>query len=709
MEPIVPIATEFYSKENAKISHTDMYQLLDNEEDESVILRRGTNFIFAIRFDRDFMPEQDVVRVRFAIGPTPNISKGTRVILPISAKKRHLPKELNYWSICLQSIQGNVITVQVNISPYAPIGIWKCSLQTNIAGTKGRRVDYDIPHDIYVLFNPWCPLDGVYMENEVERQEYVLNESGKIWCGTFKQPTGKHWVFGQFNESVLPASIFLLEKSELPHSQRGNPVLVTRSLSALINSRDDNGLLEGCWDGVYANGTSPFSWTGSFAIMEEYLLSGGKPVKYGQCWVFSGTTVTICRSLGIPCRSTTNYVSAHDTDCSMTIDKYFDIFGNLITDSELINCADKCWNFHVWNDVWMARPDLPPGYGGWQVIDATPQETSDRVYRCGPASVSAIKKGEVGFLYDTPFVFSEVNADVVHFKEDEDSESGFTKSSLNKYHVGRKIVTKHVGPTDHNGDSDMYDITDDFKNRENTREERMAVLNAIRGVPAAQNIYDLPLEDSNDVFLDLVDIDAVPIGQSFDVTVIIENKSAEERNVSMVLNASSVLYNGIMAKEIKKARKIIKVLPGARETFKVTVQPEDYLDKLVEQGLIKIYALATVDETKQTWSEEDDFTMTLPTVTINLPEVVGVNEACDVQFSFTNPLNMPLTQCTYTIEGPGLQMPKSHKYRTVMPQETVTLQHTFKAKKAGERNIVISFTSSEIRNINASKSIRIQN
>lgn len=25
----------------------------------------------------------------------------------------------------------------------------------------------------------------------------------------------------------------------------------------------------------------------------------------------------------------------------------------------------------------MSRPDLPPGFGGWQVVDATPQETSD--------------------------------------------------------------------------------------------------------------------------------------------------------------------------------------------------------------------------------------------------------------------------------------------------------------------------------------------
>ena len=38
---------------------------------------------------------------------------------------------------------------------------------------------------------------------------------------------------------------------------------------------------------------------------------------------------------------------------------------------------DSIWNFHVWNDVWMARKDLPEGFGGWQAIDATPQEASE--------------------------------------------------------------------------------------------------------------------------------------------------------------------------------------------------------------------------------------------------------------------------------------------------------------------------------------------
>ena len=85
----------------------------------------------------------------------------------------------------------------------------------------------------------------------------------------------------------------------------------------------------------------------------------------------------VCRALGLPCRSVTNFVSAHDTNASLTIDKFFSGDGRQLTSKDDPEFgADSIWNFHVWNDVWMARPDLPKGYGGWQAIDATPQELS---------------------------------------------------------------------------------------------------------------------------------------------------------------------------------------------------------------------------------------------------------------------------------------------------------------------------------------------
>ena len=83
-------------------------------------------------------------------------------------------------------------------------------------------------------------------------------------------------------------------------------------------------------------------------------------------------------NLGIPCRCITNYISAHDTDGSLSVDKFFDSDGDTLGTGSNLGRQDSVWNFHVWNEVWMRRPDLTESfYAGWQVIDATPQEASD--------------------------------------------------------------------------------------------------------------------------------------------------------------------------------------------------------------------------------------------------------------------------------------------------------------------------------------------
>lgn len=64
------------------------------------------------------------------------------------------------------------------------------------------------------------------------------------------------------------------------------------------------------------------------------------------------------------------------------------------------------------------------------------------VYCCGPIPVRAIKEGELTFKYDAPFVFAEVNADVLTFMERKDgSTSKVTTTAV----VGQKISTKRVG------------------------------------------------------------------------------------------------------------------------------------------------------------------------------------------------------------------------------------------------------------------------
>lgn len=67
--------------------------------------------------------------------------------------------------------------------------------------------------------------------------------------------------------------------------------MVTRTISRMTNMNDDDGILEGRWDGEYQDGTAPAAWTGSVAILQEFL-DTHTSVKYGQCWVFSAVVTT---------------------------------------------------------------------------------------------------------------------------------------------------------------------------------------------------------------------------------------------------------------------------------------------------------------------------------------------------------------------------------------------------------------------------------
>lgn len=65
------------------------------------------------------------------------------------------------------------------------------------------------------------------------------------------------------------------------------------------------------------------------------------------------------------------------------------------------------------------------------------------VFRCGPASVTAIREGDVHLAHDGPFVFAEVNADYVTWLWHEDESRERVYSDTKK--IGRCLSTKAVG------------------------------------------------------------------------------------------------------------------------------------------------------------------------------------------------------------------------------------------------------------------------
>lgn len=705
-EPLMVETIYMYEAENARNHHTDNFELV-HFDPPSAVLRRGQTFNIALRFNRDYIDETDIVRLLFSFGPNPSAMRGTRGIGTVN-RDHHL-KDIEAWGVRMLGANGTDISVEVRSPVDSPVGIWQLNVETTLVG-RGKPVNsYSHDADIYLLFNPWIKEDNVYFEDQQLLHEYVLTDVGKIWVGPYGSARGREWIFGQFDAAVLPACQLLLERSGIKTISRGDPIKMTRAISRIINSNDDKGVIEGRWDGEYEDGTAPSAWTGSVPILEEFL-STEKEVKYGQCWVFAGVVTTVCRALGIPSRVVTNLVSAHDTNATLSVDRYYSM-ENEELDYDPNNPSgnmDSIWNYHVWNDVWMARPDLPKGYGGWQAIDATPQETSEGLYQCGPASVEAVRSGVVGYNYDIQFLVASVNADLMRWKEDPQSEFGYSKIESNKYHIGRMILTKAPWVYDPNGDTDKEDITYLYKAREGTPAERLTLYRAVRSVDLAKRFYSFPAPGKEDVVFDLVDLMRVNIGDPFTVTVNIENKSNEVRTIKAILSAGSVYYTGIKANIVKRASGSFALQPHSHEQLKLTVTVDEYLEKLVEYCIMKLYAIASVEETRQTWADEDDFQVLKPSIDVKIEGELVVGKASIITLSFKNPLKKVLTHSKFQYAGPGLSKNKTIEYRDVAPEENIYVEHELVPQKAGPQKIVATFTSKQLVDITGSISVDVE-
>lgn len=143
--------------------------------------------------------------------------------------------------------------------------------------------------------------------------------------------------------------------------------------------------------------------------------------------------------------------------------------------------------------------------------------------------------------------------------------------------------------------------------------------------------------------------------------------------------------------------------------LRIRVGSDDYIDKLVDYSMMKIYAIATVKETQQTWSEEDDFMIEKPQLLVQTHGQLMVNRKFDLEIKFTNPLEQRLTSCGFTVEGPGLAQPLQIAYRDILPLETITHIESFVPRKAGPRTILVALHSAQLIDVIGSKQVQIYN
>uniref|UniRef100_A0A8B9T636 protein-glutamine gamma-glutamyltransferase n=1 Tax=Anas platyrhynchos TaxID=8839 RepID=A0A8B9T636_ANAPL len=630
-------------------------------------------------------------------GPSPAESQHTKVIFNLS------DEGASGWSATQEHSEHGCMNFTIVSPANAVIGRYKLKLQID----SGNKFSSVLLGHFVLLFNPWCPNDDVYMANEKDRQEYVLNDSGIIFHGVEKYIQQEAWNYGQFEEDILDISLAILDRSlnhrkdpSIDVSNRNNPIYVSRVISAMVNSNDEKGVVEGKWNGKYRSGTNPLHWSGSVTILRKWYRRRYKPVRYGQCWVFAGVMCTVLRSLGIPTRVITNFNSAHDRNINLSIDKYIDISGKTLHLTE-----DSVWNFHVWNESWFIRRDLGSFYDGWQVLDATPQEVSKGIFQCGPASTKAIKEGDVNLDYDSSFVFAAVNADCVTWIHYSNKRKERIYSNTRK--IGKFISTKAVGT------NSRVDVTDNYKYPEGSLKERQVYKKALKllGVSSTgrrtkvtrrrrrfsvARRQNMTVPTGKPTVSGKLNLDASPvIGQDILLTLSLRNLITDFKTIKVKLSASAVLYTRKPKTEILQWSRSIQL--GSEEVKEIPfkISYSQYKNALMDDRKILVTALCEVRQGNSLLMEKD-ILLQDPFLTIKVFGPTVVHKAANVQVTFTNPLSETVTDCVLRAEGSGLL---KEQLQIKYVNHSSTIEFEIIPYKSGTRQLQVDLVSNHFSDI----------
>ncbi|XP_016151580.1 PREDICTED: protein-glutamine gamma-glutamyltransferase 5-like [Ficedula albicollis] len=667
------------------------------------IIRRGQAFSFYARFqNREWDDSVDQAAFTVETGLRPCESNETKCTFPMG---RCLDQTC--WSASYKVHQPKCISISVFPPSNVCIGRYILNMQITSCGHTYQRC----LGDFYVLFNPWCADDPVYLDNQAHREEYVLNEHGILYEGVHKHITSRPWHFGQFEDGILDICLKILDMgasyhhgSDRDHCWRNDPVHVSMVVNHMISSHTTNSIMKIPENNDYLKGTKPFSWNGSVPILQQWYSGRCRPVRYGYCGSLASVMCTVMRCLGIPSRVVTSFCFPCSIENPLGINEIFDSTGKNLCGK------DKLWRYHCWNESWMARRDINQCCGDWQCLDPTPLETGrgvklgnprnifncifpcHRRYHCwneswmarrdinqccgdwqcldptpletgrgsacsGPTWVRSIREGELDLDYDGHHMFSRVNSNYVGWLSQNNAKR--TKFFCDTWPCGQRLITKSVGS------EQFEDITGAYKYELGSVKNKEAYYRAYRrihpGYCNASNCHiDRELSSLKNPFLSdsginmrLKMANCPMYGEDVQLNWLLENLRNENKTLKFNLCAQIITYSGCPMDQFWKDS--VNVTLGPREVKKIPVciSYNQYGSYLCDHNIMKVVAVSD-PECGEVLMVSRDIVVNRPPVIVKLLSQPRLKVPCTAEISFCNPLQEDMKNCVMTLEGCGL-------------------------------------------------------
>ncbi|XP_012865682.1 PREDICTED: erythrocyte membrane protein band 4.2 [Dipodomys ordii] len=673
------------------IKSCDFQAAKNNEEhhtkaisSQHLTVRRGQPFTITVHFRtpvHTFLPTLKKVALVAQTGEQPSKINRTQATFSISSLG-----EKKQWSAVVEDRDAQCWTISVTSPVDAIIGHYSLLLQ--VAGKKQYQLG-----QFTLLFNPWNRDDPVFLQNEAQRSEYVLNQNGLIYLGTADFIQEEPWNFGQFQTDVVDLSLGLQGVDE-QLEKWSQPMHVAQAWGVLLHALKKKRVLSTPQSQATQERALLNKRRGSAPILRQWLTGRGRPVHESQAWVLAAVACTVLRCLGIPARVVTTFTSAQGTSGGLQVDEYYNEEGLQNGESQ----TGRIWVFQTSVECWMTRLDLPQGYDGWQILYPRGWGSCDLV------PVRAVKEGALGLSPAVSELFAMVNASCVVWKCCEDGKLELTNS--NTKYVGNNISTKVVG-------SDRCeDITHNYKYPEGSLEEK-EVLERVQKERMKHgkdnDIRHLSLEQTDPLYLFLEAPSSLPLTGDAQLSVTLINPSDHEKIVQLVIGAQAVYYSGVLAADLWREKQSLGLRANQVTRITTSLSFSHFERNPPENTFLRITAVATHSESSLSCFAQEDVAIRRPHLVIKMPEGAKQFQPLTVSVSIHNSLDSPVKDCMISIFGRGL-IHKERRYRlgSVWPGNTLRTQVQFTPTQLGLHWLTVEMDCDMFQNLTSYKSITIE-